>query len=118
MNADLLVINCPKHGRTGPLATSIRCGKCAELDRQELLQLREDLTACQLEIEQLRADNFRLSNRAWALAFLAYPIGAAREAVAGDLGLGCPECGVHFVPGATHWSECKSHPGEPVASDG
>lgn len=77
----------------------------------------ELLTACQLEIEQLRADNFRLSNRAWALAFLAYPIGAAREAVAGDLGLGCSDCGVHFVPGARHFSGCKSHPGEPAPQE-
>jgi hypothetical protein len=42
--ADALMIDCPTHGRTGPLATSVRCGKCAESDRQELLRLRGELS--------------------------------------------------------------------------
>lgn len=77
MNADLLVVHCPKHGRSGPLATTVQCGKCAEKDRQELVQLRgnlslaeqglanyaqevtslrKELNAYHLEISQLRAE--------------------------------------------------------------
>lgn len=51
-------------------------------------QLRNDLTACQLDCDALKALNLRLYLRYDSLAYRHYGPGAApREAVAGDLGL-------------------------------
>lgn len=59
--ADLLVIECPKHGRTGPLATSVRCGKCAEEDRQQLLQLRGNLSLAEEGLANYAQENGRMN---------------------------------------------------------
>jgi hypothetical protein len=143
VNANILVIDCLKHGRTGPLATSVSCGKCAEEDRQQLLQLRgnlslaeEGLANAMQEIERLqRALNFwlpgmpaqidettELAQRLGDDIYLLAGHEGGLEASAEERGwitlsaqpVTCSDCGVQYVPGARHFSGCKSHPGESV----
>lgn len=97
--------------------------------RQEFSLAEEGLANYAQEVADLRrayeyhrGNAERLKGRCWALAYLLYPSGGAREAVAGDLGLHepliCPDCGVELIAGARHFSGCKSQPGEPVSHPG
>jgi len=80
----LLMVNCPVHGRTGPLATRLQCGLCPD-PKAELTALRcefERVRAEQIQLETLvasRADEIHKLNNRLTAALLE------RDALKGEL---------------------------------
>lgn len=40
MDLDLLMVDCPTHGRVGPLGTSVACGQCTQALRKDAERYR------------------------------------------------------------------------------